>query len=216
MFEDPYTEITARDIKSLKDYCKMNSKNKAKFIVIEGPDRVGKATQTKLLNDFLLESGYKSSAFEVPIKSNFIYQIIYWMLGNGLAKKFTKTFQWLQYFNRQIFQWFFLPQLEKKLDFIVMDRWSLSTVVYGKATNVPHEFTTRLYDRLKKPDLTVILLGPAYKHEAEDVYEADEHLQSSVRQIYYEWSVQNPQGVLLLDCTQPKQVILQKILDSLK
>lgn len=187
----------------------------SKFIVIEGPDRVGKATQTKLLSTFLKELGYKVLTNEVPLKSNFIYHIIYWMLGNGLAKKFPKIFQWLQYFNRQIFQWTKLPSYEKDYDFIVMDRWSLSTVVYGIATGVPEEFTKKLYDRLKKPDYTIILLGPSHKHEVEDVYEADSGLQKRVREVYASWSSKNLKDSSIVNCSKERQEVSIEIIENL-
>lgn len=187
----------------------------SKFIVIEGPDRVGKATQTKILASFLKKLGYKVLTNEVPLKSNFVYHIIYWMLGNGLAKKLPKIFQWLQYFNRQIFQWTKLPRYEKEYDFIVMDRWSLSTVVYGIATGVPEDFTDRLYNRLKKPDHTVVLLGPSHKHEAEDVYESDSTLQKKVREVYSLWVNKNPHDSSVVDCSKQRHEVSEEILTKL-
>lgn len=183
----------------------------SKLIVIEGPDRVGKATQTNFLANFLLWRGYKVLKIEVPIRSNFVYHIIYWMLRNGLAKKLPKCFQWLQYFNRQIFQWFSLRKLEKKYDYIIMDRWSLSTVVYGKATGVPSEFTEKLHARLRRPEFTFLLLGPAHKHSAEDVYESDTELQENVKRIYLEWSKEHPVSCKVIDCTQSREVIAEEI-----
>ena len=188
----------------------------SKIIVIEGPDRVGKATQTLLLKEHLLRKGYTVSTVEVPLKSNFIYHVIYWMLGNGLAKKLPKLFQWCQYFNRQIFQWTILPRLEEHADYILMDRWSLSTVVYGAATGVPEDFTMKLYDRLRDPDFTVILLGPAHKHEAEDSYESDNELQRAVRRLYEEWAFARPGKTTVIDCTQGRSEISDKIVASLK
>ena len=187
-----------------------------KMIVIEGPDRTGKFTQSRLLKQYLVNKGFVVAAVEVPLKSNFVYHIIYWMLGNGLAKTFPKLFQWLQYFNRQIFQWMKLPELEKKYDYIIMDRWSLSTVVYGVATGVPESFTNSLYERLKKPDSTVILLGPSHKHEAEDVYESDSDLQRKVRELYSEWAIKKHDCCFVVDCSNKKHEVFEFILQGLK
>lgn len=187
----------------------------SKFIVVEGPDRVGKATQTKILASFLKELGYKVLTNEVPLKSNFVYHVIYWMLGNGLAKKFPKIFQWLQYFNRQIFQWTKLPHYEKEYDFIIMDRWSLSTVVYGMATGVPKDFTKKLYDRLKKPNYTIILLGPSHKHDVEDVYEADSELQKRVRELYSSWANENLKDSSVVNCSKERQEVSLEIIENL-
>ena len=188
----------------------------SKFIVIEGPDRVGEATQTNLLKEHLESLGKSVLTVEVPLRSNFIYHVIYWMLGNGLAKKLPKHFQWCQYFNRQIFQWTKLPKLEKKFDYIVMDRWSLSTTIYGSATNLPDSFTKDLYARLRDPDYTFVLTGPAHKHEAEDVYESDTELQKKVRTLYNEWAEQHPGKSLKIDCTLPRGVISEMIIEALQ
>ena len=187
----------------------------SRFIVIEGPDRVGKATQTKLLKKYLQNLGYKALIIEVPIHSNFTYRAIYWMLQNGLVKKFPKFFQWLQYFNRQVFQWFRLKDLEKEYDYIVMDRWSLSTVVYGAANSVPSDFTNKLYKRLRKPDYTVVLLGDSHSHEAEDEYEKDSELQKKVRTLYYEWAIVRPNESSIIDCNNSREVVAKNIQDCL-
>lgn len=188
----------------------------SKFLVIEGPDRCGKATQSKRLCDHLKTLGKNAIVVEVPIKTNLMYHVIYWMLGNGLAKKFPKVFQWCQYFNRQIFQWFVLPDLEKNNDFIIMDRWSLSTVVYGAASGVSQEFTKKLYDRLKTPDCTIILMGQSHKHIAEDVYEKDQKLQSDVRKFYREWGEKNFEVARLINCNQSIDNVSHDILEYLK
>jgi dTMP kinase len=187
----------------------------SKFIVIEGPDRVGKATQVKLLQKKLVEKNKTVATVEVPLRSNPVYHLIYWMLGNGLAKKFPKIFQWLQYANRQIFQWTILPRLESECDYIIMDRWSLSTVVYGAATGVSEAFTKKLCDRLRRPDHTIVLYGAAHRHEAEDTYESDERLQARVSDLYRLWAAENTIDSLGIDCSLPKDEITDLIFASL-
>lgn len=183
----------------------------SKIIVIEGPDRVGKATQSKMLCEKLVDAGFKATVIEVPIKSNPVYHFIYWMLRNGIAKKFPKFFQWNQYFNRQIFQWFHLPRLEQDYDYIIMDRWSLSTVVYGSATGVSEKFTSKLFRRLRQPYFTFILLGNSHSHEHEDVYESDDNLQSRVREKYRHWAELNTYSCAVVNCNNDKKLILEEI-----
>lgn len=187
----------------------------SKIIVIEGPDRVGKATQVDLLRKKILDRNKCVSTVEVPLRSNLIYHVIYWMLGNGLAKNFPKVFQWFQYFNRQIFQWTILPKLELTCDYIIMDRWSLSTVIYGAATGVPEDFTRKLYERLRKPDHTFVLSGPAHKHTAEDVYESDALLQDRVRSLYVSWALKNPDVSFFIDCSKTRDEISLEIVNRL-
>lgn len=189
---------------------------KAKIIVIEGPDRCGKATQAKLLRERLFSFGITSTIVEVPIKSAVTYRIIYWMLQNGLAKKFPKLFQVLQFLNRKIFQMFTLPMLENLYDIIIFDRWSLSSVVYGNATGVPVNFTLALSRRLKKPDHTFIFLGASFPHVAEDSYESDTELQGTVSMIYSQWAAENQDVATVINCKQEKKKISKMIVDCLK
>jgi len=184
---------------------------KAKIIVVEGPDRVGKQTQTNLLKQTFLNYGLFATVVEVPIRSMVTYRIIYWMLKNGMAKKFPKIFQWFQYLNRKIFQIFTLPYLEERYDAIIMDRWSLSTIVYGTAEGVPKQHTIGLAKKLRQPDYTIILHGKSYSCEAEDTYEADLTLQNKVREEYTNWALDNPDSTSMVDCQRDKKIVSREI-----
>ena len=188
----------------------------SKIIVVEGPDRVGKFTQTRLLKEYITGIGLVATVIEVPVRSAITYRIIYWMLQNGLAKTFPKIFQWFQFINRKIFQVFTLPTLEEHYDFIVMDRWSLSTIVYGIAEGVPKDYTIGLAKKLREPDFTIILFGEAHKHIAEDSYEADLSLQARVRLEYAKWALENPKTTKLIDCNQDHKIVAKKIKDILQ
>ena len=188
----------------------------SKIIVIEGPDRCGKATQSRMLREYLASFGIMSTMIEVPIRSAITYRIIYWMLRNGLAKKFPKLFQVMQFLNRKFFQLFKLPHIEDQYDVIIFDRWSLSTIVYGMASGVPQDFTVKLSTYLRQPDHTFILLGKAFPHEVEDVYEADADLQTEVRAHYALWAASNPQSCTVIDCQQNKKRISKQICDTLR
>jgi len=194
----------------------MKQSRKAKIIVIEGADRCGKATQTRLLRESLEKQGFSAKTVEVPIKTAITYRIIYWMLKNGLAKKLPKTFQVFQFLNRKFFQWFTLPSLECEFKYIILDRWSLSTIVYGGAEGVSQSFTVGLSKFLRCPDHTVILLGESFPHDAEDVYEADLELQKKVREGYTQWALRNFDTTSLHDCRQEKRVLSKKIQALLK
>jgi len=187
----------------------------AKIIVFEGADRCGKATQSAALKSFLEKAGKKATVIEVPIFDYVTYPLIYWMLKNGLAKKFPKFFQWLQCFNRLIFQCTKLSELEHQFDFIIFDRWSLSSVVYGIASGVDPEYCNSLYKKLRKPDFTFLLLGKAHIHHAEDSYEADKRLQENVKDLYGAWSLLHPQESSVIDCNQLKEIISAQVVEML-
>lgn len=187
----------------------------SKLIVLEGPDRCGKATQSTALVELIRSMGLRAALVEIPVDDNLTYPVIYWMLRNGIAKKFPKLFQCLQFLNRKIFQTFKLPKLEKENDFIVMDRWSLSTVIYGIAEGVPRQFTEDLYYKLRIPDHTVLLLGKSHMSDAEDSYEADSALQERVRSYYADWAQMHPTISSVVDCSLPRNEVSRNIQKSL-
>ena len=185
------------------------------IIVVEGPDRCGKATQSKLLQEYIARIGLGAVVVEVPIRSAVTYRIIYWMLKNGLAKNFPKVFQCFQFLNRKIFQIFTLPGLERMYDVIIMDRWSLSTIVYGAAEGVSEAFTTRLAKWLRMADHTFVLHGESYLHEAEDSYEADRDLQLKVKLGYSMWALNNQKVCTMINCRHDKMHISRRMQDVL-
>jgi len=156
----------------------------AKIIAIEGPDRTGKATQAGLLRDYLLSQGHKVAHFEVPFNDGVTHRAIYAMLRNGLAKKYPKVFQTVQYLNKRVFQEMHLNHLREKMDYIILDRWSLSGLVYGEAEGVPRWYSDLLFNQLVKPDVTIVLANASHAVEGRDVYEKDTVLQAKVRALY--------------------------------
>jgi len=187
-----------------------------RIIVMEGPDRVGKATQSSLLCDYLWNCGKKAKVIEVPIHDKVTYKTIYWMLESGHAKKFPRLFQFTQFLNRWMFQTQHLAELEHEYDYLIFDRWSLSTTVYGKATGIDDAFVDYLYKRLRKPDYTLVLLGKPHIHEAEDVYEKDSSLQDKVRELYADWVNKHPKESHVVASDRPKESVFTEIVVVLK
>lgn len=164
----------------------------AKIIVFEGPDKVGKETQSKLLQRTLSSAGYRAIRVEVPSKAcPRTYSLIYWMLRNGTAKKFPNVFQFVQFINKWLFQNTVLKGLMKNADIVIFDRWSLSAVVYGGATGVNERFNMWLYNRLRKADITFVMHGTSFRRSTttDDSYEKDSALQARVKDAYVEWAV---------------------------
>jgi dTMP kinase len=187
----------------------------SKVIVIEGADRCGKATQSKLLRDYIRNViSKRAEVVEVPIKSPVTYRLIYWMLSSGTAKKFPKLFQWIQFANRKIFQVTSLSSLMRKNNYIIFDRWSLSTVVYGEAEGVPRSWSEKLAEKLVAPDHTILLLGKPHTKDVEDVYEKDAVLQDRVRDLYE--GIRHPITSTIIDCDGTREEVHEKIVQSLK
>jgi thymidylate kinase len=188
----------------------------SKIIVIEGPDRCGKATQSALLCEYLWQCGKKAKVVEVPIHDKITYDAIYWMLEKGHAKKFPRVFQLTQFLNRWLFQTKELSDLDHEYDYLIFDRWSLSTTVYGKASGVDDGFVNYFYKKLRKPDFTLVLLGKPHSHVAEDVYEKDNELQEKVRKLYADWVNKHPREAHVVASDRSKESVFTEIIVVLK
>lgn len=172
----------------------------AKLIAIEGADRTGKATQSKQLAHALRMYGDRAVRVEVPFNDKVTHGLIYWMLHNGLAKRWPNLFQFVQFMNKFVLQVTYLLFLRMTCDFVVLDRWSLSAIVYGDATGVNRTFNRLLYHLLVRPHVTVVLHGPSFKRNTvADVYEKDSDLQKNVRRGYYDWVQAHPSDHELVD-----------------
>lgn len=173
----------------------------AKIVVFEGPDKVGKETQSKLLQQMLSTAGYRTLRVEVPTKAcPRTHALIYWMLQNGLAKNFPNVFQFVQFLNKWLFQRYVLPDMMKHCDVIIFDRWSLSAIIYGNATGTNKRFNMWLYRRLKKPDITIVFHGKSFRRSTstDDSYEKDTDLQTRVKDAYLEWAVMHADDHVLV------------------
>lgn len=186
---------------------------KAKIVVYEGPDRVGKATQSKMMVDFLREHGFKAERVEVP-ERNFLHKYIYMMLKNGVARKHPYFFQFVQMMNKLIFQVVSLPKLVRNNDYVVLDRWTPSAWVYGLADGLNRTYVETLLKLGKKADFTVVLVGKPQVTEMRDDYEKDSSLQSRVRNLYEVYAAQNDDTVLI-QANQTRVEVFHQIHDAL-
>jgi len=185
------------------------------IIAIEGADRCGKQTQSRMLTDALRTRGYSVEQVEVPVAGGATYRLIYWMLGNGAAKRYPNLFQFVQFVNKLVFQFTRLVWFSMVCDYVVFDRWSLSSVVYGNATGTNKVFVRFLYELLVKPDLTVILHGPRHTNDVEDVYESDTQLQRDVRAGYHDWAQRYPLSHDLIDNRGTREEVHARVMYAL-
>lgn len=191
------------------------SMKKCKILVIEGPDKMGKNTQSTMLLLALntppdvkpVFGQTKACLVEVPTRG-FTYKLIYWMLSNSLAKRLPNTFQFVQFMNKYSFQLFKLPKLLKENDYVILDRWSLSGLVYGAATGVNLRFNAWLFSKMKYPDLTLVMHGSSFRRKSEDddSYESDNDLQKRVKDLYYTQATTLPAHELVDNQGTPEEV----------
>ena len=186
----------------------------AKVVVIEGPDKVGKETQSNMLAHSLRLQGDRVSLVEIPFNDHFTYTVIYKMLRSGSAKRWPNVFQFIQFLNKLIFQWTVLLVLRFVCDIVVLDRWSLSSIVYGDATGVNKTFNRILFWLLLKPHVTCVLHGPSFvRKSVDDVYEKDTDLQIAVRTGYYDWVQEHPFDHDLIDNQGSHDDVHERVLD---
>ncbi len=104
----------------------------AKIIVFEGADNTGKSCQAKLLRDELPNSIYVHSPFHNDYDNGYSCKLIRQLLQNGLAISEPRSFQKIFSDNRK--QWLLEDYLKYKnqYDFIIIDRYNLSTYIYSK------------------------------------------------------------------------------------
>ncbi len=139
-----------------------SSKSRGVFILIEGVDRSGKTTQSRLLCDALSQQYGKVSLLNYPNRSTEIGQIINEYLLNKKSYN-SQTAHLLFAANR----WESAEQLTELLSsgvHIVMDRYSYSGVAFTTATStmsIDQCWSTEI--GLPKPDVTIFLHLPVKK-----------------------------------------------------
>ena len=183
------------------------------LIAIEGPDRVGKATQAKMLEAALNERKIKATVEEIPYDEGVTHPEIYRMLKDGTVNQEPVVFQTLQGINRRYFQTKFLPNLASHFDVVVLDRWNLSTYVYGKASGVVEATTAAILKGVVEPDVTLVFDAPPFPKEGLDVWEADNVFQKRVREGYRDWCERDPKQFVKIDAGRPKDEVHQSVLE---
>jgi thymidylate kinase len=172
------------------------------IVAVEGADRVGKATLTKNLKNDLNKHDISTISLEVPVNDRITYPIIYWMLRNKSAKTLPNVFQFVQFLNKFFFQ-FLILFISIFYDVILLDRWKLSSDVYGKVFGASPAFTFILSLFLMNADKTFIVGDKTYsRNEEQDVYEKDTDLQKEVKKLYRKHSLRNNHIFLDNNCSQ--------------
>jgi dTMP kinase len=187
--------------------------NTCHLIALEGADRVGKQTQSKLLEEALNSKGFRATVEEIPYNDGVTHPEIYRMLKDGSVNRATEAFQTLQGVNRRFFQHSYLPNLAGHFDVVVLDRWNLSTRVYGAASGVSEDTTGIILHGIVDPDLVIVLDGKPFPKAGLDVWEADTEFQRTVREGYRNWCERDPQRYVKIDANGTKMQVHEQILE---
>jgi len=150
---------------------------------------------------------WRTRVVEVPYRDEVTHATIYRMLTDGAAMRFPVVFQTIQAMNRKLFQARVLPEFARFYDVIILDRWNLSTRVYGGADGVPDEVTDEVLSDIVQPDITFVFDGNPFPKEGLDVYEANNAFQEKVREGYRSYCEKFPEMYVKIDANRaPEQV----------
>jgi dTMP kinase len=187
---------------------------KGKFIVIEGPNKAGKTTQSNLLKKFLEKQGFSVFYAKHPEDKN-IGKIIRDKLIK--SKEFSPQTTAITFAASAMFENdSSIKKARNEYDYIVMDRYYHSTFTYQILSGCKFEWIKELYRYLIKPDLVFILNIPIEefkkrKQKNEDIFEKDQEFQKKLRKAYLDLPQKLNEDFVIIDGTKSKESIHKKI-----
>jgi thymidylate kinase len=160
-----------------------------KVIAFEGADMRGKTTQALRLTEVLQQAGYKTIYLKFPLSSHkVLHKIIYKCIEKNLLFKVPTAFQALNFVDKLLFQSFELKAYEKEYDIIVIDRWKLSSYVYGACSGAVKLVLKMFDDLIVDPTITLVMYGEPFmasSHRRADVIDKNIELQHRLETKYH-------------------------------
>lgn len=161
--------------------------NKGKIIVVEGTDKAGKGTQSRLLINALKISGIRCAKMDFPDYTTPIGQEIRAFL-DGRRNYTMEVKHMLLSANR----WEKKNEIErmiKKDTIIIMNRYYQSNIVYGVSHDLGLKWLLNLDKGLPKEDLAIVLeVNPNISYQRapgdRDTFEMDQKLLMKVHKNY--------------------------------
>lgn len=163
-----------------------------KIIALEGLDKSGKFSQTGLLQNKLQSLGYKVQHGEFHNYSAPTGKLIMeWLTNKWPVDQI--TIELIMAADKQASQTWFKKLEGKGIDFLILDRYTLSQVVYALATGSDGGWISSLQKYMRKPDMDIVIDIPAevsmsrkgkHNNGENDRYESDVKMLREVREIY--------------------------------
>ena len=185
---------------------------RGKIIVIEGTDKAGKSSQSRMLAEALKVSGKVCVILDFPDYTTPIGMEIKAFL-EGKRDYLSEVKHLLFSANR----WEKKKEIESMLEngtIIVMNRYWQSNLVYGAANGMDVNWLLRLDKGLPKEDITlVILVNPSIsskRAEMQDAFESDTQLAASAYKNYLKFAKQYRWKVI--DGSKSKEQVHQEIM----
>jgi len=159
------------------------------LIVIEGPDKAGKSTQTQMLSDKLRNEGFSVATMSFPDYSTRIGEEIRAFL-HGEKEYPIEVRHMLLSANR----WEKRAEIEKMLkekNVVILNRYYQSNLVYGVASGLKLEWLQALDAGLPKEDVVIVLditpeVSVKRMQSKGDIFEMSDDMMSKVSRLYKE------------------------------
>lgn len=175
-----------------------------RIIEIEGLDKSGKFTQTKLLAEYLRSLGYKVVQSEFHRYDTPTGKLI----RDYLYKTYEandKTIELIMTADKVAQQDWFEQLKTEGVDFLILDRYVGSQTSYALAKGLPIDFVQTLASLVVQPNLSIMLdISPELsmsrkgKHGENDRYESDRVFLTRVREQYFTYFSWEPNKRFIL------------------
>lgn len=173
-----------------------------KIIAIEGADNVGKSTLAQTLSDYL-----DIELVKFPNER----------LGSG--KQARRMLNDEDQFDPEYWQYL---QNENKIDILktlvsgtyIFDRFKLSEIVYGLANGVNEQCVRSCADLLPDPDITFLLTGRSYGHDA-DIYSNDEY-QTVITKLYLTEAKNSSGRIEIINNEKSADAVLEEVFRKMR
>ena len=189
-----------------------------KIIEIEGLDKSGKHTQSKLLAEYLRSLGYKVVQSEFHRYDTPTGKLI----RDYLYKTYEtndKTIELIMTADKVAQQEWFNQLRQEGVDFLILDRYIGSQMSYALAKGQSIDFVKTLASLVVQPNLSIMLdISPELsisrkgKHGENDRYESDRAFLTKVREQYFTYFSWQPNKRYILhdlDEATPQQVSIK-------
>lgn len=161
------------------------------LVVIEGSDKAGKATQTKMLKEALQKRNMKTRSLAFPAYDTKIGEEIRAFL-HGERGYPIQVRHMLLSANR----WEKKAEIEKMLkqnDVVILNRYYQSNLVYGLSSGLKLEWLQALDEGLPKEDVVIVLdVAPEVSIERMeskgDIFEMNDGIMHNVSKLYREFA----------------------------
>jgi dTMP kinase len=161
--------------------------NNGKIIVVEGTDKAGKGTQSRLLMNALKISGVRCAKIDFPDYTTPIGQEIRAFLDG--RRNYTMEVKHMLLSANRWEKKNEIERMKKKDTIIIMNRYYQSNLVYGVSHDLGLEWLLNLDKGLPKEDLAIVLeVNPNISYQRvpgdRDTFEMDQKLLMKVHKNY--------------------------------